>query len=127
MDRMDFLPIQQQILDLKPLQKGTSFQKISTDPKKSDSPAEKLSELQEGAKAFESYFIQSLLKEMRKTASSDGKEENGLGKSIYTSLFDQAISEKISESGGIGLSKLLTEKLSQSLKFSKQATDKIKE
>ena len=127
MGRIDLLSsIQQPVLNNNLLPKKTSSFKTPSDKKAGD-PAEKRLELQKGAKAFEAYFIQSLLKEMRKSISSDEKTGKGLGKSTYTSMFDEAIAQKIAASGGIGLSRLLTEKLSQSLKFSGQTTDKIEE
>ena len=124
MDRVS-LPSLRHALAPSPLKKDMVSHKAASEGK-ADSHLEKRAELQKGAKAFESYFIQSLLKEMRKGLSPEKGAGSGMGKSLYTSLFDQAISEKIAESGGIGLSKLLTEKLSQSLQFSDQATDKIK-
>jgi len=125
MDDIKFLPLDP-ALEARLFPKEAADQKVPPDHK-AESSAEKLSELQAGAKAFESYFVQSLLKEMRKSVASDRQGGEGMGKPIYTSMFDQAISEKITESGGIGLSKLLVEKLSRSLQFSARATDKIKE
>ncbi len=91
--------------------------------KKNVEAVEKLAEIKEGAKAFESYFIQTLLKEMRKGLSSSEEKGVGLGKDMYQSLFDEAIAVKISESGGIGLSRLFSEKLSDSLRFSEESAD----
>lgn len=91
--------------------------------KKKVEALEKLADIEEGAKAFEAYFIQTLLKEMRKGLSSNEESGVGLGKDMYESLFDEAIAQKISEVGGIGLSKMLSEKLSRSLKFSEDSGD----
>ncbi len=91
--------------------------------KKNVEALEKLADIEEGAKAFESYFIQTLLKEMRKGLSSGSEGGVGLGEDLYQSMFDEAIAQKISEGGGIGLSKMLSEKLSNSLKFSEESED----
>lgn len=91
--------------------------------KKNVDALEELADIQEGARAFEAYFIQTLLKEMRKGLSSDEESGVGLGKDMYQSLFDEAIAEKISEVGGIGLAKMLSEKLSRSLKSSEDSSD----
>ena len=91
--------------------------------KKNVEALEKLADIEKGAKAFESYFIQTLLKEMRKGLSSGSEGGVGLGEDMYESMFDEAIAQKISEGGGIGLSKMLSEKLSYSLKLSDESAD----
>lgn len=82
----------------------------------------RMDEIEKGAKAFESYFMQTLLKEMRKTVPT-GKG-HGFGAELYQSMFDEAIAKEMTESGGIGLSHILAEKLSKTLKFLEQASDK---
>jgi flagellar protein FlgJ len=66
--------------------------------------------LKEAARAFEAYFISSLLKEMRKTIPTGGFVGSGRGQEIYQFLLDEALAKKMSETGGIGLSKLLVQK-----------------
>jgi flagellar protein FlgJ len=61
------------------------------------------------AKGFEAYFIQQMLTEMRKTIPKT--EKPGFGSSIYESMFDQALAQKMSESSGIGLAKQIIETL----------------
>ena len=68
------------------------------------------SDLPQAAKAFEAYFIYSLLKEMRKTVPQDGFLGSGAGQEIYQSLFDEALANTMTERGGIGLSDLLIKK-----------------
>ena len=94
---------------------------LGAEAEKAD-PEAALASLRRGAEAFESYFIASLLKEMRSSMTDSGK--GGFGMGIYRSMFDEAIAREITKSGGIGLTALLTEKLSQSLKFSAQSADK---
>ncbi|MCG3117622.1 MAG: rod-binding protein [Candidatus Manganitrophus sp. SA1] len=68
-------------------------------------------EIKKAAEAFESYFIFSLLKEMRKTVPGGGFLGSGPGKEIYESLLDETMATKIAQSEGIGLAKLLVKKL----------------
>jgi len=93
-------------------------------PKKTLSASEQASQVKKAALAFEAYFIQSLLKEMRKAQPQGGLFDGGSGKEIYQSLFDEKIAQKMAESGGIGLSRLIVEKLSTGLKNSEQSTDR---
>lgn len=100
-----------------------AIQPAETKGKKQVESIEKLAEIQKGARAFESYFIQSLLKEMRKGIPKGEEKGVGLGQDLYESMFDEEISKKISESGGIGLAKMLTEKLAGSLLSSETSLD----
>lgn len=68
-------------------------------------------EIKKAARAFEAYFISSLLKEMRKTVPSETFLGSGPGKEIYEGLLDETFAAKMSEQGGIGLAKLLVKKL----------------
>jgi len=63
----------------------------------------------EAATGFEAYFIQQMLQEMRKTIPKT--EKSGFGKAIYESMFDQALAQKMAESSGIGLAKVIRETL----------------
>ncbi len=71
----------------------------------------KAAELKKGAKAFEAYFVQSLLKEMRKTINKSDGAELGYGGDIYQSMFDEAIANKMTDHGGIGLAEVLLKNL----------------
>ncbi len=66
--------------------------------------------IEEAAQSFESYFIQMLLKEMRKSVQKSDLFGPGMGKDLYDSMFDQAISKAMAKEGGMGLSKLLIER-----------------
>lgn len=70
----------------------------------------KTEDIKKGAKAFESYFVQSLLKEMRKGIKKEGG--TGYGEGMYQSMFDEAIAKNIAERGGFGLAEVLIENLS---------------
>ena len=65
------------------------------------------SKLREAAQSFESYFIQMMLKSMRKTIPNAGLTKKGLDYDIYLSMFDEEISKKMSERNSIGLSKII--------------------
>lgn len=62
------------------------------------------------AEAFESYFIEAMLKEMRRTVprSEDGQ---GQAMGIFEGMFDSAISERIAQGGGVGLADMIEESL----------------
>ncbi len=111
MDESNLLAILGQSLDNKNFRGISNRHKIASE-KNNDQVDEKRVELEEGAKAFESYFVQSLLKEMRKGIHKERAAGSGYGEEIYRSLFDEAIATKISETGGIGLADLLIENLS---------------
>lgn len=75
----------------------------------------KLRRLKEACENFESLFIYQMLKSMRSAI----KEEGFLGatheKSIYYSMFDEKISEVVSKGDGIGLGRILFNKLKDGL------------
>ncbi len=111
------IPKMTSAIPLRPLiQRGKS--------KTSPSEADQAAQLKKAARAFEAYFIKSLLKEMRKTQPKEGLFGGGAGKEIYQSLFDEKISQKMTESGGMGLSRLIIKKLTTGLKVSGETTDR---
>jgi len=59
----------------------------------------------EAATAFESYMIEMMVKEMRKTIP-DGMFSGGQAE-VFSGLFDQEISKRISETGGFGFGDLM--------------------
>ncbi len=119
---VNYFSMHRQVLDQQ--QEAEAVTKLNAGVgKKNVEALEKLADIEKGAQAFESYFIQTLLKEMRKGLSSGSESGVGLGEDLYQSMFDEAIAQKISEGGGIGLSKMLSEKLSHSLKLSDESAD----
>jgi murein DD-endopeptidase MepM/ murein hydrolase activator NlpD len=74
---------------------------------------QKREELKKAAQEFEGLFISYLLKVMRETIEESGLTEGGLGKGIYTDLFDQEISRDIGRRGALGISDLLLKSLSE--------------
>ncbi len=69
-------------------------------------------EVLEACKSFESYFIQTMFREMRKTSLDDG---GFIGKSnaenIFTDMLDEEVSKQASEGGGIGLAAMMYKQL----------------
>ena len=81
--------------------------------------------LRKACQDFEAVFIGQIWKQMRSSVPKDGmlhsKEEES-----YLSMFDQELSVKMCRSGGIGLSDLLYENLSQRLVNASRDTDSAK-
>jgi flagellar protein FlgJ len=71
-------------------------------------------ELKNACAEMESLFIFHLLKEMRSTIPKTGLLTGGRGEELYTSMFDAQIARELASERGIGLSTLLTERLSPS-------------
>ena len=64
----------------------------------------------EAAQAFEAYFIETMLKEMRKSVPRT-QTDQGQAMEVYVGLFDQAVSETISKGRGIGLADMIEKSL----------------
>ena len=91
--------------------KTTNLKKISeNNSKEKDKQA-----LHEACRGFESIFLDSMLKSMRKTIPEDKLFGDGNGMDIYRSMHDQYLARNISENGrGIGLEDFLYRQISQS-------------
>ncbi len=72
--------------------------------------------LEKAARDFESLFVYQLLRTMRASfaSSSDDKNEMGFGKDIFMSIADQALAQKVGETGSLGIAKSLMTYLEQS-------------
>ncbi len=79
------------------------------------------------AKEFESLFVANLLKVMRETIEEANQGEDGVGKGIYTELFDQEFARTISQQRGIGISDLLVKGLREESKTGKTGEEQILE
>lgn len=61
----------------------------------------------EAVKKWDSYFIQTLLREMRKTIPKSGLVQNSFAMDMFYDMLDKQIADNIAESGGLSLSKNL--------------------
>jgi len=60
--------------------------------------------LRQACAAFEGYFVQMMLKEMRKTVdSSNGLFPKGQAEQIFEGMLDEEIAKSVAEGSGIGL------------------------
>lgn len=86
----------------------------------SDSSIEKLKALESGEKKddvglreatreFESYFVNMLLKQVRKTLNDGGLTEKSEARKNFESMLDQEYAKLLSEGEGIGLGKAMYE------------------
>ena len=64
-------------------------------------------ELKNAAAEFESLFVAYLLKVMRETIEESGFSEGGLGKGIYTELFDQEVARAVARQSPLGISDII--------------------
>lgn len=81
--------------------------------------------LKKACQDFEAVFIGQIWKQMRNSTHLDGVEHSKEEES-YTSMFDQEFSVKMAESGGIGLSRMLYDNLSQRLVTASHDTSSAK-
>jgi murein DD-endopeptidase MepM/ murein hydrolase activator NlpD len=63
--------------------------------------------LNEAAEQFESYFVQTLLKDMRKTTAIAGEVSGGKEMETWNMMFDQEIADRISKGSGLGLADMI--------------------
>jgi len=70
--------------------------------------------LKHATQAFESIFIEQMLKSMRSTSFSP-KEEDGFGKDIMMQMADEGVSKQLAKSGMIGIGDLLYRNLEKRL------------
>jgi murein DD-endopeptidase MepM/ murein hydrolase activator NlpD len=68
--------------------------------------------LREAAKEFEALFLSYMLNVMRESIEDSGLTDSGLGRDIYTELFDQELARSLAGRGALGIADLLMRKLS---------------
>lgn len=66
-------------------------------------------ELMEVCKTFESYFVEQMFKEMKKTVPDNG--ESNQYKTFFEDMLYQEYAEDIADNGNIGIAKLLYESM----------------
>ncbi len=76
----------------------------------------KHTDLKKAAQQFEGYFLNAMLKEMRKTVPEDKLlGDDGHGQEIFRDMMDQTISESMSKRGDFGIAKMMYDQLASSL------------
>ena len=69
--------------------------------------------LMDGCKSFESYFVQMMFREMRKTAGgNDGILPDSQATQTFQDMLDQQYAENISNGQGIGIADMMYKQLS---------------
>ena len=71
-------------------------------------------ELRDACEAFESYFLQMMFREMRKTSF----DENGFipkssAEKIFTDMLDEEVSKATAKSGGVGIAEMLYKQMTK--------------
>ena len=66
---------------------------------------------EDAVKKWDSYFVQTLLREMRKTIPKSGLVQNSFAMDMFYDMLDKQIADNIAESGGLSLSKNLFKKM----------------
>jgi len=69
--------------------------------------------VKEVARQFEAIFIQQIYKEMRKTVPDNGLIPRGNADEIYTQMLDLEAAKVTTQQGGIGLTDLMMQQLTQ--------------
>lgn len=80
-----------------------------------DSLEIKKTRLRQATEEFESFFILQMLKAMRQTIPESGLTDQGLGKDVYTSLFDEELSRNIAGSSPSSIAEMLFRSLEKHL------------
>jgi flagellar protein FlgJ len=72
----------------------------------------KKEEVLEACRSFESYFIQTMFREMRKTSmDAGGLFAKSNAENIFTDMLDEEVSKQSAEGGGIGLAAMMYRQL----------------
>ena len=70
-------------------------------------------QVKEACEAFESYFIQLMLKEMRKTSFSEGGMfQKSFAEKMFTDMLDEEMAKSMAKAGGIGLAEQMLRQMS---------------
>ena len=79
-------------------------------------------DLKKATQQFEAYFVNELLKEMRKTVPKDTLvQDDGNGQQIFRDMMDQTLSDSMSGRGDLGMAKMMYDQLAPSLGDDPQA------
>ena len=70
-------------------------------------------EIMRAAREFESYFLQMMLKEMRKTVPRDGLFPKSRAEEIFEGMLDEETAKNAADAGGIGLAQLIYDQMTR--------------
>lgn len=70
-------------------------------------------ELMDVCKSFESYFVEQMFKEMKKTVPTTNEENQYI--TYFQDMLYQKYAEDTSESGGVGIAKMLYESMKRNI------------
>lgn len=68
-------------------------------------------DLETVSRQFESLLLNMMIKEMRATVPESGLLPASMSTDIFTSMLDEQYADRMSESGGIGLQRMLVDQL----------------
>jgi flagellar protein FlgJ len=73
-------------------------------------------EIRKACVEFESYFIQTMFKEMRKTVDTSGRfVPKSFAEGVFEEMLDEETSKSLAKTGGIGLADMMYTQLTQNL------------
>lgn len=97
---------------------GTALERLAS--QKGKTPEQELARLKKAAKEFESFFTYQMLKTMRETTLGEKKEDgmfgDGLGKGMFTDMFDMELSRSMSISSPKSIASVLARSLEKRVK-----------
>ncbi len=70
-------------------------------------------QLKSACKAFESYFLYTMLKQMRSTVPNDGVIPRSQAELIFQDMLDEETTKSAADAGGVGLADMLYKQLSR--------------
>ena len=113
MDMMNIMQLQGQAQVSMAEQMRRRLENSNSDLQADMCPREKEA-IREAAEAFESYFIQMMLREMRRTVPQDqGLFQKSMGERIFREMLDEEMSKEMARAGGIGLSQIIIQQLTR--------------
>ncbi len=88
--------------------KDTQFKDMLENAKKTGDDEK----LKEASQSFEAYFINLMLKEMRKTVVDSGYIEKSNARETFEGMHDEELSNTLAKNGGFGLADMIYKQLS---------------
>ena len=96
---------------IQPLQNGMAEIKAKAGAGEGSESLKEAQKLRHACSELESLFIFHLFKEMRATIPKTGFLSGGKGEELYTSMLDAQVARELAAERGMGLSRLLVERL----------------